>query len=34
MSSLHSGSRDVAAEYVHVWNTIYKDGYDKEDDQK
>ena len=34
MSSVHSGSVDVADEYVHVWNTIFKDDNDALDDQE
>ncbi|UJR35328.1 hypothetical protein I4U23_028089 [Adineta vaga] len=34
MSSVHSGSTDVADEYVHVWNIIFRDDNDEQDDQE
>ncbi|CAF0766789.1 unnamed protein product [Adineta ricciae] len=34
MSSVHSGSSDVADEYVHVWNIIFKDDNNALDDQE
>jgi hypothetical protein len=34
MSSVHSGASEASDEYVHVWNTVYKEVNDDDQDDE